>query len=90
MRNTLNNVLGWVKSHPVATAVIVALFAPGFIFGFVFQVLGLIGWGRIFLALAVLGGWAAYKFAKSQVEGYREVADDALSLAREVKDEWYK
>lgn len=86
----MSNVLGWVKSHPVATAVLVALFAPGFIFGFVFQVLGLIGWGRIFLALVVLGGWAVYKFAKSQVEGYKETADDALSFAREVKNEFYR
>lgn len=90
MRNNLNNVLGWVKSHPVATAVLVALFAPGFIFGFVFQVLGLIGWGRIFLALVVLGGWAAYKFVKSQVEGYKDTADDAISFAREVKNEFYR
>lgn len=86
----MSNVLGWVKTHPVATAVLVALFAPGFIFGFVWKVLGFIGWGRIFLALLVLGGWVAYKFVKSQVEGYKDTADDALSFAREIKNEFYR
>lgn len=90
MRNTFSNVVGWVKSHPVASAVLVALFAPGFIFGFVFKVLGLIGWGRVILALVVLGGWAAFKVAKSQLDGYRETADDAISFVREVKDEFYR
>lgn len=86
----MSNVLGWVKAHPVATAVLVALFTPGIVFGFVSKVLGFIGWGRIFLALLILGGWAAFKFAKSQLDGYKNTADDVLSFAREVKDEWYK
>jgi len=90
MRNTFSKVVGWVRSHPVASAVLVALFAPGFIFGFVFQVLGLIGWGRVILALVVLGGWVAYKFVRSQVEGYRKTADNAISFAREVKNEFYR
>lgn len=90
MRNTMSNVLGWVKAHPVATAVLVALFTPGIVFGLVSKVLGFIGWGRIFLALLILGGWAAFKFAKSQLDGYKNTADDVLSFAREVKDEWYK
>jgi len=90
MRNTFSNVVGWVRSHPVASAVLVALFAPGFIFGFVFQVLGLIGWGRVIMALAVLAGWFAHKFFRSQVLGYKQTADDAISLAREVKNEFYR
>lgn len=90
MREQMQSVLGWVKSHPVATAVLVALFAPGIVFGFVLDVLGFIGWGRIFLALLVLGGWAAYKFAKSELASYRQTANDAISLAREVKDDWYR
>lgn len=90
MRANTEKVIGWVKAHPVATAVLVALFAPGFIFGFVFRVIGLIGWGRVILALLLLGGWSAYKFVKSQLDGYKHVADDAISFAREVKDEWYK
>lgn len=90
MRNNVQSVIGWVRSHPVATAILVALFAPGFIFGFVWKVLGLFGWGRIFLALLVLGGWAAYKFVKSQVDGYKDTADEAISFARELKNEFYK
>lgn len=88
MKTHINNVIGWAKAHPVATAVLVALFAPGFIFGFVWNVLGLIGFGRIFLALIVLGGWAAYKFVRSQVDGYKETADNAISLAREIKSDY--
>lgn len=88
MKTNIESVLSWVKAHPVATAVLVALFAPGFIFGFVWNVLGLIGFGRIFLALVVLGGWAAYKFVRSQVDGYKETADDVVSLARQIKNDY--
>jgi hypothetical protein len=87
MRNTVSNFLGWVKAHPVATAVLVALFAPSLAFGIVFRVLGFIGWGRIFLALAILGGWVAFKFVKSQVKEYGDTARDAVGFAREVKNE---
>jgi len=90
MRNTMSNVLGWIKSHPVATAVLVALFTPGIVFGLVGKVLGFIGWGRICLALLILGGWAVFRFAKSQLDEVKATADDAISFAREVKDEWYK
>jgi len=90
MRDNIGKVTGWVKAHPVATTVLVALFAPGFIFGFVFQVIGFIGWGRVILALLLLGGWCAYRFVKSQLDGYKATADDVVSFAREVKDEWYK
>lgn len=90
MKNTMSNIIQWAKSHPVATAVIVVMFAPSIIFGAVFKVLGFIGWGRIFLALVILGGWVAFRFAKSQLDGYKDTADDALSFARELKDEFYK
>ena len=89
MKQQTQAVIQWAKSHPVATAVLVALFAPGFVFGFVWNVLGLIGFGRIFLALLVLGGWAAYRFIRSQVEGYKETADEAISFARDLKKDLY-
>lgn len=90
MREQMQSVLGWVKSHPVATTVLVVLLAPSLVFGFVLDVLGFIGWGRIFLALAILGGWAGYKWVKSELASYRNTANDAISFAREVKDEWYR
>jgi hypothetical protein len=88
MKQQTQAVIQWAKSHTVATAVLVALFAPGFVFGFVWNVLGLIGFGRIFLALLVLGGWAAYKFVRSQVDGYKETVDSAVSLARDIRSDY--
>ncbi len=90
MKNITSNIVSWVRDHPVIAGLGFVLVAPSFVFGIVFDILGFIGFGRIFLALLIVGGYFGYKFAKSQLDGYKDTADDALSFARELKDEFYK
>lgn len=89
MSNITSSIISWVKSHPLLAGLGFVLLAPSFVFGLVFDILGFIGWGRIFLALLIVGGYVAFRFAKSQLDEYKDTADDALSFARELKDEFY-
>ena len=89
MSNITSNIISWVKNHPLLAGLGFVLLAPSFVFGFAFDILGFIGWGRIFLALLIVGGYVAFKFAKSQLDEYKDTADEALSFARELKDEFY-
>ena len=90
MKNITSNIVSWVRDHPVIAGLGFVLLAPSFVFGIVFYILGFIGFSRIFLALLIVGGYFGYKFVKSQLDGYKDTANDALSFARELKDEFYK
>ena len=86
MKNLSLRVIEFAKSRPLIFGLGVLLLAPGFIFGVLFDVLGFIGWGRIFLALVFLAGYAGYKFVRSELDRYKETADDAVDVARSFTD----
>ena len=88
MKNLSLRVIEFAKTHPLIFGLGVLLLAPGFIFGVLFDVLGFIGWGRIFLALIFLAGYAGYKFVRSELDRYKETADDAVDVARSMTDLW--
>ena len=88
MKNLSLRVIEFAKTRPLIFGLGVLLLAPGFIFGALFDVLGFIGWGRIFLALIFLAGYAGYKFVRSELDRYKETADDAVDVARSMTDLW--
>ena len=88
MKNLSLRVIEFAKTRPLIFGLGVLLLAPGFIFGALFGVLGFIGWGRIFLALVFLAGYAGYKFVRSELDRYKETADDAVNVARSMTDLW--
>ena len=88
MKNLSLRVIEFAKSRPLIFGLGVLLLAPGFIFGALFDVLGFIGWGRIFLALIFLAGYAGYKFVRSELDRYKETANDAVDVARSMTDLW--
>lgn len=88
MKNLSLRVIEFAKSRPLIFGLGVLLLAPGFIFGALFDVLGFIGWGRIFLALVLLAGYAGYKYVRSELDGYKETVDDTVDVARSMKDLW--
>ena len=88
MKNLSLRVIEFAKTRPLIFGLGVLLLAPGFIFGALFDVLGFIGWGRIFLALVFLAGYAGYKFVRSQLDDYKETADNAVNVARSMTDLW--
>lgn len=88
MKNFSLRVIKFAKSRPLIFGFGVLLLAPGFIFGVLFDVLGFIGWGRIFLALVFLAGYAGYKYVRSELDGYKETADNAVNVARSMTDLW--
>ena len=88
MKNLSLRVIEFAKTRPLIFGLGVLLLAPGFIFGALFDVLGFIGWGRIFLALIFLAGYAGYKFVRSELDRYKETADDAVNVARSMTDLW--
>ena len=88
MKNLSLRVIEFAKTRPLIFGLGVLLLAPGFIFGVLFDVLGFIGWGRIFLALIFLAGYAGYKFVRSELDRYKETADDAVNVARSMTDLW--
>lgn len=88
MKNLSLRVIEFAKTRPLIFGLGVLLLAPGFIFGVLFDVLGFIGWGRIFLALIFLAGYAGYKFVRSELDRYKETADDAVDVARSMTDLW--
>ena len=88
MKNSLLRVVEFAKSRPLIFGLGFLLLAPGFIFGLLFNVLGFIGWGRIFVALVFLAGYAGYRYVRSELNGYKETADDAVDVARSMTDLW--
>ena len=88
MKNLSLRVIEFAKTRPLIFGLGVLLLAPGFIFGALFDVLGFIGWGRIFLALIFLAGYAGYKFVRSELDRYKETADNAVNVARSMTDLW--
>lgn len=90
MKNALLRVVEFAKTRPLIFGLGVLFLAPGFIFGLLFDVLGFIGWGRIFLAVVLLAGYAGYKFVKTQLNQYNDTAQEAISLAQTIKDDWFK
>ena len=88
MKNLSLRVIEFAKTRPLIFGLGVLLLAPGFIFGALFDVLGFIGWGRIFLALIFLAGYAGYKFVRSELDRYKETANDAVDVARSMTDLW--
>ena len=88
MKNLSLRVIEFAKTRPLIFGLGVLLLAPGFIFGVLFDVLGFIGWGRIFLALVFLAGYAGYKFVRSELDRYKETADNAVNVARSMTDLW--
>lgn len=88
MKNNLSRVVEFAKARPLIVGLGVLFLAPGFILGLLFDVLGFIGWGRIFLALIFLAGYVGYKFVRSQIDGYKETADNAVDVARSFTDLW--
>lgn len=88
MKNLSLRVIEFAKTRPLIFGLGVLLLAPGFIFGALFDVLGFIGWGRIFLALIFLAGYAGYKFVRSELDRYKETAGDAVDVARSMTDLW--
>ena len=88
MKNLSLRVIEFAKTRPLIFGLGVLLLAPGFIFGALFGVLGFIGWGRIFLALVFLAGYAGYKFVRSELDRYKETADNAVNVARSMTDLW--
>ena len=88
MKNLSLRVIEFAKTRPLIFGLGVLLLAPGFIFGALFDVLGFIGWGRIFLALIFLAGYAGYKFVRSELDRYVDTVDDAVDVARSMTDLW--
>jgi hypothetical protein len=88
MKNFSLRVIEFAKTRPLIFGLGVLLLVPGFIFGALFEVLGFIGWGRIFLALVFLAGYAGYKFVRYELDGYKETADNAVDVARSMTDLW--
>ena len=86
MKNLSLRVIEFAKTRPLIFGLGVLLLAPGFIFGLLFDVLGFIGWGRIFLALLILAGYAGYKFVRSQLDRYVDTVDNAVNVARSMTD----
>ncbi len=92
MRNTPTKAIDWVKNHPLLAGIGFVLLAPSFVFGFVFDILGFIGWGRIILALVIVGGWQGFKFAKSYLDdqNYLSTADEERGHGPRSEMDWYK
>ncbi len=86
MTNTAHKIIEFMKSHRLLTVISLVLLAPGFIFGLLFGVLGFIGWGRIFLALLILAGYAGYKFVRSQLDRYVDTVDGVVDVSRSLTD----
>lgn len=90
MKNLSLRVVEFAKSRPLIFGLGVLLLAPGFIFGVLFDVLGFIGWGRIFLAILIVAGYAGYKYVRSEMNYYKDNVDDIVDTARSLKDDLWR
>ena len=72
MKNILPRVVEFAKTRPIIFGLGVLLLAQGFIFGSLFTVLSFIGWLRIFVALLIVAGYVVYKFARYEMDSYKD------------------
>jgi hypothetical protein len=86
MKNALLRVIEFAKTRPLIFGLGALFLAPGFIFGLLFDVLGFIGWSRIFLAVVVLAGYVGYKFVRSQLDRYVDTVDGVVDVSRSLTD----